>query len=133
MWMWRKPETAIPSLDLDDYRRYREGRQQALPLATSSPRRSVAGSSALPLIGGSRNRPLTRSRERIRPTEDGGVEVYNYDKGPEYEARLAREAEIVEAWRKFKPRSVPSQSEKEVQLVGEGVAVRMASGWYGRW
>jgi hypothetical protein len=49
------------------------------------------------------NRPLVRTRERLRPTPDGGVEAYKFDEGPEYEARLAREAEAAAEWRKVGP------------------------------
>jgi len=59
--------------------------------------RSIGGPSGpLRILG--LNRPLKRACERLRPTSDGGVEVYKYDEGPEYEARLEREAEVRAEW-----------------------------------
>lgn len=46
-------------------------------------------------------RPLARANERIRPTVSGGCEIYTYNEGPEYEARLEREAQILRQWRMY--------------------------------
>lgn len=97
-WMWDAP---TPSVDIEDYLRYVKGLEDEPPLHESHA--IDAPSEPLQVLG--RNRPLTRTRERLRPTSAGGVEVYKYDEGLEYEARLAREAQVVAEWRKFETKS----------------------------
>jgi hypothetical protein len=96
-WTWGTPRSSSPGLDIEDYLRCVEGLEDE-PLSDEAC--ATGGPSAPPLLLGY-CRPLKRTRERLRPISDGGVEVYKYDEGPEYEARLARDAEIISEWKKL--------------------------------
>ena len=76
-----------------------EGEGEGAPSPSAEPHEPLAiDSGPLRVLGF--NRPLKRTRERLRPTSCGSAEVYKYDEGPEYEARLAREAEVLAEWKK---------------------------------
>lgn len=62
-------------------------------------------------------RPVTRARERLRPTASGGVEAYIFDEGPEYELRLAHEAEVIAAWRRYKARGSTYPFDPEFKII----------------
>jgi hypothetical protein len=95
-WLWDAPSSRSLEHRLD------VGFQTDLEPLDSVYPRSKDGSPMLGRVLGI-NRPLVRARERLRPTPDGGVEAYKFDEGPEYEARLAREAETTAEWRKSGP------------------------------
>ena len=88
-----------PSIDIQDDSRYVEELVDEPPSAEPL----AIDSGPLRILGF--GRPLKRTCERLRPTADGGAEVYKYNEGPEYEARLAREAETFAEWTKFKSES----------------------------
>jgi hypothetical protein len=94
-WMWDTSRSRSPSIDIEDYFRSVEEVVDEPP--SHGP---LAIDSGPPRILGF-GRALKRTRERLRPTPDGGAEVYKYDEGPEYQARLARDAEVFAEWKKF--------------------------------
>ena len=94
-WMWDAPRSRSPSLDIADYHKFVEG------LANEPQSRS--NGATLQILGF--NRPLKRTSERLRPGARGGVEIYKYDEGPEFQERLAREAEVVAEWKKVETRT----------------------------
>lgn len=102
-WMLNAPRSRSPSLDIQGYFKYAEELEEEPP---SHEYRAIDDPSQVgpPRILGF-CRPLKRTRERLRPTSEGGVEVYKYDEGPEYEARLAKDAEVFAEWKKFEPES----------------------------
>lgn len=113
-WMWDAPRSRSPSPDIADYHKFVEGLADEPPSHDS---RSTDGT--LRILGF--NRPLKRANQRLRPKVGGGVEIYKYDEGPEFQERLAREAEVIAEWKKVGTRTSGHRTRESLrETTGEG-------------